>query len=222
MELFKVLVEVRHMAPLYLDNKGHIIEKFRNKYPELDIQLGVEGLEAHLRLRHTGRGTKVFTSGLHTGIETEFEPFDLDEFAAEAEKFCRTVIRDIYKLESVERFGVRFYHRLSAETNDLVGFTLHNLLGYEDDISELNVMAAQWALRFETHDDEMGYNLQFSPDIAETDGEKQFTGHLIADFDSYKRRLPVTAVTSLRDEIPHRHKKALEIGTRMLKGIVQL
>jgi len=226
MEAYRAVLEVRYEPiPRYLDTRGAILEEFKSKYPQIqveDLPIGppLGDLGKHVRLKNEQRGIKAFVNGIHTGFEMRFEPFDLDVFAREAERFCRTVVRDILRVDAVTRLGMRFWYRWGMLDGDLSNYMFHKLLSLKDDMHEVQLKGVNFRLRFSAADGDFRYTFQFYPEREAEGEEPQNTGFCTADFDVYQQDLPVTAaLTSSRNTIQEAQMRSLEKGTRLLEGI---
>jgi len=220
MKLYRVLVEIKYLAPLYLDSKGRIIKEYEERYPELTLGFHVDPLQGAIRMENPQRGVKVFISGRRCGIEMEFEPLSLDAFSGEAGRFCRTISRDILKVESVNRIGMRYFYRWPVPRQDVVAFTLKEMLCAADDVSDAPITRVNWSLRLESADDDYKYTFQFYPELVKEDDEEKLSGSLVMDIDAYQNARPVSALTSLQGMIQEAQHKSMPIGTRLLERVV--
>lgn len=223
MEAFRALVELRYLpAPLYLDCRGKIIEQFKAQYREVLLeQVPFNDYDQHVRMKNEQRGIQAFVNAIHVGLDMQFEPFDLDTFAREAHVFCRWIVRDTLKIETILRLGMRFFYRWPVPDRSLVDFTLGKLLGSGDGVSGLDVTSTHWHLRFQAADESYSYTFQFEPERAGEKGKEEYTGHIVADFDAFNSKLPGSTVTSLREDIRKAEELLQPMGTRLLEGITQ-
>lgn len=223
MDAYHAVLEVRYRpTPRYLDTRGAILDEFKEKYSELqieDLPVGppLGDLAKHVRLANSRRGVRAFVNGQHCGFEVEFEPFDLEGFASEAERFCRTVVRDILRIESIARIGMRFWYRWSVPGDDLLGFVLQNMLHCHDDLSGMDLKVNGYQLRFAATDDDYQYTFQYYPEPGTE--EETLTGFLVADFDVYQQNQPITALTAARNLIQDAQQRSLDLGTQIQRGI---
>jgi hypothetical protein len=225
MNAYHAVFEVRYKpAPRYLDTRGAILDEFKDRYPELqieDLPIGppLGALGSHVRLANSQRGIKTFVNGTHAAFEMEFEPFDFDAFAREAERFCRTVARDVLRVEVITRVGMRFWYQWENPVESLVEFMLHGLLRSNEDFSDMNLDAQLYQLRFTATDSDYGYIFQYYPQHSVEDEKVKLTGLLVGDFDVYKQNQPVSILTSARELVQDAQRRSLELGERLQKGI---
>ena len=223
MELYRALVEVRYVAPRYLDAKSEIITAFMKQYPEFRVDFAVEQMQATVRMRNSQRGIDSFADGMHCGQDMSFDPFDLETFAREATNFCRQVVRDILLVENAQRIGMRFFYRVALpENKTLTDVTLQNILRHGEMLRNSSLRADKWEFRFSQDDEKFHYTIQSHPEFVkdEESSSEQATGQLVFDIDVFQNEKPVSAITSMRETILEAQQEALEKGEKFSREMI--
>ena len=223
MELYRALVELRYVAPRYLDTRSNIITAFMKQYPEFLIEFGPEPMKEAVRMRNSQRGIDSFAHGEHCGLEMSFYPFDLETFARDATNFCRQVVRDILQVEEIGRIGMRFFYRVALpENQSLTDITLQSILRHGEMLSDSSLRAVKWEFRFSQEDEQFHYTIRSYPEYLkeEESASEQFTGNLVLDIDVFQNEKPVSAITSFRDTIMEAQREASERGAQLSREMI--
>ena len=220
MALFRALVEIRYYGPLYMDNRGRIAERFKDRYSVLGFDIAPNPLQETLKLRDENRGLELFVHAQHCGGEMKFEPVDLEVFAEEVTQFCRPVLRDILRVDTLRRVGIRFLYRQPEISENVMNAVLEKLMPPKDDPSDIGFRHDNWRVRLESEDEHNKYTIQvYSEQVIE--GEKQQpTGHLVLDVDVHRESQPTSVLSSLSANISAAEKDARALAERVLERIV--
>jgi hypothetical protein len=219
MELFRAMVEIRYLAPLYLDVRGQIVDKFTSHYKLIGYDLAPNPLHETVKLRDPQREFEVFANAMHCGGEMRFDPIDLETFAHDVSVFCSGTIREVLKVKDLKRIGTRYFYREKTPSDEVMSMLLKKALHPLDDFSDVRFVGGNWRVRLETEDDEHKYTFQYYPERITEGGEERPTGHLVLDIDVAQMTPPLSALAALEHTITSAQRSARIMGKRILERI---